>query len=177
MAKIYKYKTEQGQPRYRVRYDYYKNGERKQRTQTFKKSSDANAFMAKVEHSINTGMYADARGFTVGQYLDLWLDTYAVSVRANTRKNYAVCINRHIKPHIGGTRLESLSTLAIQHMYGEILKTEYAPAKYEKHGALSICAKPAKTYSVKTVRNINAPAASCPRSSPARGAYTEEPRR
>jgi integrase len=62
----------------------------------------------------------------------------------------------HIKPYIGGTRLESLTTLAIQHMYGEILKTEYSPAKYDKHGALRVCVRPAKTYSVKTVRNIHA---------------------
>ena len=113
-------------------------------------------FLAKVEHSINTGMYADARGLTVGEYLDLWLDTYAVNVRPNSRKNYSVCIERHIKPHIGGTRLESLSTLAIQHMYGEILKTEYAPAKYEQRGSVQLCLKPAKTYSIKTVRNIHA---------------------
>ena len=102
------------------------------------------------------GMYAEARGFTVGKYLDLWLNTYAVNVRPNSRKNYNVCVENHIKPHIGGTRLESLSTLAIQHMYGEILKTEYSPAKYDQHGALRVCVRPAKTYSAKTVRNIHA---------------------
>lgn len=42
------------------------------------------------------------------------------------------------------------------YLYTEILKTEYASAKYENHGVLSVCVKPAKTYSVKTVRNINA---------------------
>lgn len=156
MASIDKFKTESGEQRYRVRYAYYKNGVRMQRARTFKLSKEANAFLAKVEHSINTGMYADARGFTVGQYLDLWLETYAVNVRPNSRKNYSVCVENHIKPHIGGTRLESLSTLAIQHMYGEILKTEYSPAKYEEHGALRVCVSPAKTYSVKTVRNIHA---------------------
>lgn len=44
----------------------------------------------------------------------------------------------------------------VQHMYGEILKTEYSPAKYEEHGALRVCVRPAKNYSVKTVRNIHA---------------------
>ena len=156
MASIDKFKTESGEQRYRVRYAYYKNGVRMQRARTFKLSKEANAFLAKVEHSINTGMYADSRGFTVGQYLDLWLETYAVNVRPNSRKNYSVCIESHIKPHIGGTRLESLSTLAIQHMYGDILKTEYSPAKYEEHGALRVCVSPAKIYSVKTVRNIHA---------------------
>lgn len=156
MASIDKFKTDAGEPRYRVRYAYYANGERKQRTRTFKTSKDANAYLAKIEHSINTGMYADAHGLTVGEYLDLWLDTYAVNVRPNSRKGYQLYANLHIKPYLGGTRLENLSTLAIQHMYGEILKTEYAPAKYELRGAAQIRVKPAKTYSIKTVRNIHA---------------------
>jgi len=156
MASIDKFKTNSGEQRYRARYSYYANGERKQRTRTFKTSKEANAFLAKVEHSINIGMYADAHGLTVGEYLDMWLDTYAVNVRANTRKGYQLYASLHIKPYIGGTRLESLSTLAIQHMYGEILKTEYAPAKYEQNGETQICVRPAKTYSIKTVRNVHA---------------------
>jgi len=156
MASIDKFKTESGEQRYRARYSYYANGMRQQRTRTFRTAKDANAYLAKIEHSINTGMYADARGLTVGEYLDLWLDTYAVNVRPNSRKGYKVCADLHIKPYLGGTRLENLSTLAIQHMYGEILKTEYAPAKYEEHGAVRVCVKPAKTYSIKTVRNIHA---------------------
>ncbi len=156
MASIDNFKTEKGEQRYRVRYAYYKNGVRMQRARTFKLSKDAKAFQAKVEHSINMGMYADARGFTVGQYLDLWLDTYAVNVRPNSRKGYKLYADLHIKPYLGGERLESLSTLVIQHMYGEILKTEYSSAKYEQRGAMRICVKPAKTYSIKTVRNIHA---------------------
>lgn len=156
MASIDKFKTDSGEQRYRVRYAYYTNGIRKQRTRTFKTAKDANAYLAKVEHSINTGMYADARGLTVGEYLDLWLDTYAVNVRPNSRKGYKNYADLHIKPYLGGTRLESLSTLAIQHMYGEILRTEYAPAKYEQRNTMSVCVKPAKTYSIKTVRNIHA---------------------
>lgn len=156
MASIDKFKTELGESRYRVRYAYYANGVRKQRARTFKTSKEANAYLAKVEHSINTGMYADARGLTVGQYLDLWLDTYAVNVRPNSLKGYKLYADLHIKPHLGGTRLESLTTLAIQHMYGEILKTEYKPAEYEQRGVVRFCVKPAKTYSIKTVRNIHA---------------------
>jgi len=81
---------------------------------------------------------------------------YAVNVRANTRKGYQLYASLHIKPYIGGTQFESLSTLAIQHMYGEILKTEYAPAKYEQNGETQICVRPAKTYSIKAVRNVHA---------------------
>jgi len=156
MASIDKFKTESGESRYRVRYAYYANGKRKQRTRTFKSSKDANAFLAKVEHSINTGMYADARGLTVGEYLDLWLETYALNLRPNTLKGYKLHADKQIKPHIGGTRLENLTTLAIQHMYGEILKTVFSKAKYEQQGPMRICVKPAKTYSVKTVRNVHA---------------------
>jgi len=40
-------------------------------------------------------------------------------------------------------------------MYGEILKTEYAPAKYAQNGEAQICVRPVKTYSIKTVRNVH----------------------
>lgn len=156
MASIDKFKTVSGEPRYRVRYDHYANGEREQRARTFKSSKEANAYLVEVEHSKNTGMYADARSLTVGDYLDMWLDTYSVNVRPNSKKNYDVCINKHIKPRIGGMRLENLSTIAIQRMYSEILKTEYQRAKCEEHGTLSVSVRPAKTYSAKTVRNIHA---------------------
>lgn len=156
MASIDKFKTVSGEPRYRVRYDHYANGEREQRARTFKSSKEANAYLVEVEHSKNTGMYADARSLTVGEYLEMWLETYSVNVRPNSRKNYDVCINKHIKPRIGGMRLENLSTIAIQRMYSEILKTEYQRAKCEEHGTLSVCVRPAKTYSAKTVRNIHA---------------------
>ena len=155
MATIEKYKTDSGAARWAVRYDVYENGKRKQKKRAFKTSKEASAFRAKVEHAIHTGMYADARGLTVGEYLDLWVNTYAATVRPNSEKNYRDNLD-HVKRYIGNTPLENLSTLAIQKMYGDILQEEYSPAKYADRDGLRVLVRPAKTYSAKTVKNIHA---------------------
>ena len=155
MATIEKRKTRSGATRWMVRYDVYENGERKQKKRTFKSAKEASTFRAKTENAINTGMYADAKGLTVGAYLDLWVSAYTANVRPNFEKNYRDNL-AHVKRYIGGTYLESLSTLAIQKMYGQIMREEYMSAKYEKRGGMRVIVRPAKTYSAKTVKNIHA---------------------
>lgn len=156
MASIEKYKTDSGAPRWVVRYDVYENGKRKQKRKTFKTSKDASAFRSKVETAINTGMYADARGLTVGEYLDLWLSTYTTHNKPNAIRGYQNNIEKHLKPRIGNVRLDGLTTTAIQNAYNDILRTEYSAAKYETKNGVRVLVKPAKTYSPKTLRNINA---------------------
>lgn len=156
MASIEKYKTDSGAPRWLVRYDVYVNGQREQKKKSFKTSKDANAFRSKVEHAINTGMYADARGLTVGEYLDMWVSTYTTNIRPNSLRGYQNVISNHIKPRIGNVHLEALTTAAVQKMYNDIRSTEYCPAKYETANGTQMLVRPAKLYSPKTVRNVHA---------------------
>lgn len=51
--------------KYRVRYDVYENGVRKQRNKTFTKAKDAKAFAAEVEHELQAGTYTNAGKLTV----------------------------------------------------------------------------------------------------------------
>lgn len=156
MASIEKYKTDHGLQRWRVRYDVYENGKRVQKKKSFDSAKAAKAYSADVAHSINVGLYADSRGLTVGEYLDLWLETYTTHNRPNAVRGYQNNIEKHLKPRIGGIPLENLTTTAIQKAYNDILKTEYSAAKYEIKNGARVLVKPAKTYSAKTLRNINA---------------------
>lgn len=156
MATIERYKTDNGAARWAVRYDVYENGKRKQKKRAFRTAKEANAYRAKVENAINTGMYADARGLTVGEYLDLWVNTYTVNLRPNSQRGYRNVIENHIKPRVGDTRLESLTTTAIQGMYNAILATEYLPAKYRMENGLRVLVRPARCYSPKMLRNVHA---------------------
>lgn len=155
MASIEKYQTDSGANRWRVRYAVYENGKRVQKKKSFDNAKDAKAYQAKVEHSINTGMYADARGLTLGEYLDLWIEAYKHNLRGSTEHSYRANFN-HIKRHIGNTPLESLTALAIQKTYGELMTEEHHPAKYETHNGVRVLVKPAKTYSAKTIKNLHA---------------------
>ncbi len=156
MASIEKYKTDGGAPRWRVRYDVYINGERQQKKRSFRTAADAKAFGAKTEAAILSGMYADARGLTVGEWFDTWLKTYTTNVRPNTLRDYKNALNRMAMPRIGNIRLESLTTAAIQGAYNDILSTEYMAAKYTEKNGVRVLVKPARTYSPKYVRNVHA---------------------
>lgn len=155
MASIEKYKTDSGAARWLVRYDVYINGAREQKKRSFKTSKEASAFRSKVENAINTGMYADARGLTVGEYLNLWVDTYTTNIRDNSKKGYRLSVEKMLIPRIGGEPLDKLTTARIQGAYNDILATEYMPAKYAEKNGVRVLVKAAKTYSPKTVRNAH----------------------
>lgn len=156
MASIEKRKTRSGAWRWLVRYYVHMNGERQQKARRFQTSKAAKDFAATTESAILTGRYADARGLTVGEYLGMWLKTYTANIRPNSLNGYQINVNVHIKPRIGGERLESLNTTIIQSAYNDILSTEYKPAVYERRGKLQAMITPAKTYTPKTVRNVHA---------------------
>lgn len=156
MASIDKTKNSTGKPCWIVRYDVYENGIRKQRKRSFKTAKEANAFRSKIENDINHGLYTDSRGFTVGEYLRHWFDTYSTNLRNNSKKEYKNNIERHLIPRIGNIFLDKLTTAAIQKAYNDLLQTEYQPPKYEIKNGLRVIVRPGRTYSAKTVRNAHA---------------------
>ena len=85
---------------------------------------------------------------TTGEWLDTWLEHYAKPVmRATTYNNYETLIRLHIKPYIGETKLNKLTTLQIQKLYNRLL-TE---GRFDRPEAKD---KP-KGLSSKTIRNIH----------------------
>lgn len=86
--------------------------------------------------------------YTVGQWLDLWYENYAVlKVRASSHQTYRGYIQNHIKPYIGDIPLEKLTSLELQKLYRTLL-TKGRVDRPESKGQ-------PKGLSPKTVRNIN----------------------
>lgn len=155
MASVEKYKTDNGKIRWRVRYDAYVNGERIQRKKSFNTSKDANDFRVKMENAIRSGVYADAHGMTVAEFLEDWVQTYTKHLRPNTLADYKNSFKRFVIPLIGGERLGNLSTAMIQRAYNKVLEMERKPAKYETRNGKRVEIQPAQYYSGKTVGNIH----------------------
>lgn len=57
---------------------------------------------------------------TVGEWLDIWLETYLGGVRPYTVLNYTQHVNNHIKPALGKVRLDKLNTHTIQQFYNDL---------------------------------------------------------
>ena len=91
---------------------------------------------------------AKAGQYTVGQWLDTWLEDYAkLSICPSSYKTYRGFIENHIKPAVGNIPLEKLTSMDLQKLYKHLLES----GRVDRIEARN---KP-KGLSVKTVRNIN----------------------
>ena len=85
--------------------------------------------------------------YTVGQWLDTWMENYAkLQVRASSYKTYQGFISNHIKPALGEISLEKLTAMDLQRLYKYLLDSGRVECTESRN-------KP-KGLSVKTVRNI-----------------------
>jgi integrase len=77
---------------------------------------DARARLAK-------GTYVEPQRLTIGQYLDQWLSITKARVRPGTYASYELHVRRYIKPRIGGTGLQTLTTLQVKTLYAELTES------------------------------------------------------
>ncbi len=76
-----------------------------------------------------SGALTDARGQTLGQFLDTWLNEVAKpSVREWTYRGYEVHVRLHIKPSLGKVRLDRLEPGHVQALLNRKLKEGLSPA-------------------------------------------------
>ncbi|MEU9845169.1 site-specific integrase, partial [Actinomadura sp. NPDC048032] len=67
------------------------------------------------------GEYIDRNAITVGEYLDEWLDAHAVEIKPKTLADYRHLIDRHVKPNIGGLRLQAVRPGQITKLYRDLV--------------------------------------------------------
>lgn len=96
---------------------------------------DVRERMIESLNDINQGCYIAPSKLTLGEWLDLWLDTYVMhSVKPYTEDSYRSTCKMHIKPKLGAIKLSALNTLQIQRFYNQLQQEGLSP---------------------KTVKNIN----------------------
>lgn len=79
-------------------------------------------------HSKDAGLFVDAGGMSVPQYLDRWLsDVVKSSVRPGTYAGYEVNVRLHIKPALARIPLESLTPLHVQTLLNQKLREGLSP--------------------------------------------------
>jgi len=79
--------------------------------------------LAAAVHAQDTGAFTDARGVTVGGFLDQWLaDVVKPSVRQWTYMGYEVHVRLHIKPALGRVTLDRLTPMQVQALLNAKLK-------------------------------------------------------
>ncbi|MFI0450723.1 tyrosine-type recombinase/integrase [Actinomadura sp. 6N118] len=67
------------------------------------------------------GEYIDRNTITVADYLDEWLESHAVEIKPKTLSGYRYLIERHVKPHMGGMRLQAVRPARITKLYRDLI--------------------------------------------------------
>jgi integrase len=130
--------SEPGQPRHQLK----RSG--------FATKAAALEALSKLQVQKAEGTYVDPNRITVGEYLDQWYaDAEAHGWEGSTQTEYGVSIRLHLKPYLGSTRLQALTSMQVRAHYAWLLK----------QGKIRRNAEGAITYqgplSPKTVQNVH----------------------
>src|SRR4051794_5461360 len=102
----------------RIAAGYDGDGKRLRRTVYGKTKKEVQDELTKLQHRKSTGTLAATSKVTVGQYVDRWLDDVVrLTVRRSTHSRYAQLVKNHVKPRIGGVRLQRLTAGDVQGIY------------------------------------------------------------
>lgn len=127
--------------RYTVGFDSG-TGKQKQKSVTGKTQKEVAQKLREITVDLDRGTYQEPCKMTLGQWLDIWQKDYLSSVKPRTIETYRCEIENHIRPELGGIRLEALNVHTIQSFYNSL--TTLPPKRGHKNG-----------LSPKTVKNVH----------------------
>ena len=110
-----------------------KTGKRIRKTFSGKTRQEVATQLTKTLHRVHTGTIANPDKITLGEWLDLWVETYAKPViRPSTYDSYRQLIDTHIKPGLGHIPLQKLQPYHIQQFYNERMTAKRQPKTIPK---------------------------------------------
>ena len=115
--------------------------------------------LAQAVAAVDNKSYREPCKMTLGEWLDIWVDTYLKDVKPRTLKIYQDDIRLHIKPYLAAVKLNELDTHTVQRFFNTLLKSGKRVPKRGKEG--KIVKKNGKTVyesaplSSKTVKNVH----------------------
>ena len=113
-----------------------KTGKQIQRSITGKSKKEVSQRLREVTSEIDRGVYCAPCKMTIGEWLDIWSKEYLFGVKEGTAYSYRAVIRNHIKPEIGGIRLDALNPHTVQSFYNSKFKELSAKTVKNIHGIL-----------------------------------------
>ena len=124
-----------------------------------KTQKEARQKLAQVIAAVDNKAYREPCKMTLGEWLDIWADTYLEGVKPRTLKIYQDDIRLHIKPYLAAVKLEELDTHIVQKYFNNLLTSGKKIPKRDEQG--KIVKKDGETVyttaplSPKTVKNVH----------------------
>jgi integrase len=75
----------------------------------------------------DSGIVYDAENLKVADYLDRWLDSIRDTLRVRTWRRHEEITRLHLRPTIGGAKLDTLNALQVQSLYRSKLDAGLSP--------------------------------------------------
>ena len=111
--------------KFRVCFDYGKNGagKRVRKYQTFASKAEAKRALNKHRVQMDEGNYVLPSDWTFAQWMDYWFaNIIRPQIEDTTAYGYKNIIDNHLKPRLGGYKLQKLSPRHIQEYYTALLE-------------------------------------------------------
>ena len=124
-----------------------------------KSQKEARQKLSQAVAAVDNKAYIEPCKMTLGEWLDIWADTYLEGVKPRTVKIYKDDIRLHIKPYLAAVKLDELDTHTVQKFFNTLLKSGKKVPKKDKDG--KTVKKDGKTVyegaplSAKTVKNVH----------------------
>lgn len=115
--------------------------------------------LAQAVAAVDNKAYREPCKMTLGEWLDIWADTYLEGVKPRTVKIYKDDIRLHIKPYLAAVKLGELDTHTVQKYFNTLMTSGKKVPVRDKAG--KIVKKGGKTVyetaplSAKTVKNVH----------------------
>ena len=97
----------------------YHGPDGKRRRVSAKTKTECREKLRKAMGDADQGLLFDAKGLTLGQYLDTWLPTIKGTVRQRTWERYEQLVRVHIKPALGRKKLKDLTRTHVKAFYAD----------------------------------------------------------
>jgi integrase len=103
------------------------SGKRKRRTVYGKTKNAVLAKLDSLRGKVRAGSLADTGKLTVGQVLDLWLASLKSRSDAKTYQSRETSVRVHLRPRVGGTRIDRLSAIHVEALAVELADDKVGP--------------------------------------------------
>lgn len=125
------------------------SGKQLQRSVSGKTQKEVAEKLRKATCEVDEGIYIAPSKLTLGEWLDIWTDTYLEGIKPRTKEIYTSFVRLHVIPALGATRLEELAPHQIQRFYNALTqehdgkKPLSAKSVKEIHGVMRLALKQA----------------------------------
>jgi integrase len=86
----------------------------------FRTRDDAKAARDKARAATREGTYVVPRNVTAGEWLTLWLDAHAATLKPSTLHSYRAKVETYLRPALGAAKLQALSPSRLSKLWADL---------------------------------------------------------